>query len=530
MGFQARVIVWDLATMDIKYELVLHKKKIQSLCFSPGDKYLATLGGEDDNKLVLWDMATGEAICGSSAANDSANIVKFYNNDAERLVTAGKYHIRSWQVDRQNRKMRPSECKLGSIKRVVNTVCIDSEDKFIYAGTLSGDVVCINAETHLFRGIGPRKKPFGCGVREMTLVDDATLLVACGDGTLAVVGTERLSVRRKMSEIKGRITSLQLNKERDHFFVGTDKSTIHCVCFADFEHELRASAHYQPIHCAVFPPDTPSLFVTAANDIRVWNRKTLNELLRIQIPNIECRCVAVSTDGKMIVSGWTDGKIRANLPQSGRLMWAINNAHMGNINCVKITRDGSRVASAGDDGKVRVWKVSLESQILVASWKEHHGPVEHLELNEDDSAMISASHDGSCIVWDLTNYHRINALFAQNQFTSACYHPDQSQILTTGSDRKISWWCATDLEAIRITEGSDKAIVNALAISPDGEHFASCGGDEKIKLWRYDEGEVSHIGRGHSGAVTSVCIAPDARSIVSAGTECGIFIWDFPQN
>lgn len=56
MGFTARIIVWDLQTMKIKYELNLHKAKVQSLAFSPNGAYLASLGGEDDNKLILWDL------------------------------------------------------------------------------------------------------------------------------------------------------------------------------------------------------------------------------------------------------------------------------------------------------------------------------------------------------------------------------------------------------------------------------------------------------------------------------------------
>lgn len=46
-------------------------------------------------------------------------------------------------------------------------------------------------------------------------------------------------------------------------------------------------------------------------------------------------------DGKSIISGWTDGIIRAFLPQSGKLFWAIKNAHKsghkdyGGVLCLK---------------------------------------------------------------------------------------------------------------------------------------------------------------------------------------------------
>ena len=36
-------------------------------------------------------------------------------------------------------------------------------------------------------------------------------------------------------------------------------------------------------------------------------------------------------DGKSIISGWSDGKIRAFLPQSGKLMYAIQDAHIHGV-------------------------------------------------------------------------------------------------------------------------------------------------------------------------------------------------------
>jgi len=37
--------------------LKLHKVLIQSLSFSHDEKFLASLGGQDDNTLVIWDVS-----------------------------------------------------------------------------------------------------------------------------------------------------------------------------------------------------------------------------------------------------------------------------------------------------------------------------------------------------------------------------------------------------------------------------------------------------------------------------------------
>ena len=49
MGFKADVIVWDFEKGTIKHTLdPLHKVKVEALAFSPNDKYLVSLGGQDD--------------------------------------------------------------------------------------------------------------------------------------------------------------------------------------------------------------------------------------------------------------------------------------------------------------------------------------------------------------------------------------------------------------------------------------------------------------------------------------------------
>ncbi len=50
MGFKADVIVWDFERKTLYQKLTLHKVKVQALAFSPNDKFLVTLGGEDDGR------------------------------------------------------------------------------------------------------------------------------------------------------------------------------------------------------------------------------------------------------------------------------------------------------------------------------------------------------------------------------------------------------------------------------------------------------------------------------------------------
>jgi WD40 repeat protein len=109
------------------------------------------------------------------------------------------------------------------------------------------------------------------------------------------------------------------------------------------------------------------------------------------------------------------------------------------------------------------------------------------------------------------------------------YHPDESQLLTTGSDRKVCYWDCFDGQAIRMLDGSNSGEINALAITNEGEHFVSGGEDKIVKLWDYDEGISYFTGVGHSGGVTKIAISPNQKYIVTAGAEGAIFIWHMPE-
>lgn len=529
MGFPAPVIIWDLETYEVKQKLILHNGKVQDLCFSPGEKYLATLGGRDDNKLIVWDVETGEAICGSSAAKNTALTVQFLNNRDDMFISGGRENLRIWHFDLANRKIRPTDCQLGVLKRVIRSISIDENDEFLYAGTETGDVLKVSVDNSLFKLSGPAKKPFPQGAQVVMKTRLGNLVVGAGDGTIAVLNKDTFKIMRK-TKVAGGVTSMALNAAGDHFFVGTNSCNIYLVHLESFEYELRNTCHFSKINDIAYPRGYSELFATcSANDIRVWHARTRNELLRIQVPGLECLCITFMPDGKSIVSGWSDGKIRAFRPQTGKLMYAINDAHRDGVTSIACTSDCRNIVSGGEAGQVRVWEIGLYTQKMVASMKEHRGPVNSIKISSDDRKCVSASSDGSCIVWSLDSFIRDACFFASTQFKSVLYHPDQSQLLTTGTDRKLTYWDVVDGNAIRIIDGSQTAQINCLDITSEGAMFASGGGDKIVQVWGYDDGFHYFTGVGHSGDISSVRFSPDQKTIVSVGEEGAIFLWTAPE-
>lgn len=216
---------------------------------------------------------------------------------------------------------------MGQIKRVFTCCVIDPTDQFAYLGTKTGDIVEISLDRALFKRFGPVKRLFSQGINTVTLLANGDLIVGAGDGSIAKIGVKDMLVKSE-AKVMGAVTSVTPTADTTHFFCGTSKATIYWCDSDKINPELRNTCHYERINAIAFPYEYSELFATCSlNDIRVWNMKTRQELLRIEVPGLECFSVQFMADGKSIISGWNDGKIRAFLPQSGKLFYAINDAH-----------------------------------------------------------------------------------------------------------------------------------------------------------------------------------------------------------
>jgi len=203
---------------------------------------------------------------------------------------------------------------MGQIKRIFNCIVIDPNDKSAFLGTRTGDIIEINLERCLFKRIGPAKRLFSLGINVINLLANGDLLVGSGDGCIAKINSRDMLVKSE-SKIMGSVTSITLTADSTHFFAGTSKATIYWCNTDKINPELRNTCHFERINDIVFPSGYSELFATCSvADIRVWNASTRQELLRIEVPGLECHCISFMSDGKSILSGWNDGKVRAFMP------------------------------------------------------------------------------------------------------------------------------------------------------------------------------------------------------------------------
>ncbi|ELW53070.1 WD repeat-containing protein 16, partial [Tupaia chinensis] len=500
MGFKADIILWDYKKRELIARLSLHKGKIEALAFSPNDLYLVSLGGPDD----------------------------------------GSGTIRVWELDLPNRKIWPTECQTGQMKRIVMGIAMANDDSFFYLGTTTGDILKLNPKSKLLVDTGPAKDKFSLGVTAIRCLKMGDMLLGSGAGLLVFCKSPSYKTIKKI-QLQGGITSITLRGEGHQFFVGTEESHIYRVNFTDFKETLITTCHFEAVEDIVFPFGTSELFATCAKkDIRVWHTLSNRELLRITVPNMTCHGIDFMRDGKSIISAWGDGRIRAFAPETGRLMYVINSAHRIGVTAIATTSDCKRIISGGGEGEVRVWQIGCQTQKLEEALKEHKSSVSCIRVKRNNEECVTASTDGTCIIWDLVRLRRNQMILANTLFQCVCYHPEEFQIITSGTDRKVrapskrqtlsgSRQTSHEVEAKDVgsrvhtpwhSDGSEAQRYDTLEVPGGNDHL--------VKVWDYNEGEVTHVGVGHSGNITRIRISPGNQYIVSVSADGAILRWKYP--
>ncbi|CAL8328745.1 unnamed protein product [Lota lota] len=534
MGFKADIIIWDFAKRAIYARLPLHQAKVEALSFSPNDKYLVSLGGQDDGSIAVWNIEKKQAICGSPASAHSAGnclSIQYSNTDDNTFITAGNGTLRVWELDLLNRKVRPSECQTGQLKRIIKCIEIAEDDQYFFCGTTSGDILKVNMKTRLLNSCGPVKQKFSRGVNVLKIVQSDEILVGSGDGCLTLCSGANFKILKRV-QLEGAVTSIAMRGEGQQLLVGTDAAQMYRFSYTHLEDpELISSSHSSAVTAVAIPFGSSELFATCSkDDIRVWHVERSKELLRISVPNMTCNALDIMVDGRTIISAWNDGKIRVFAPESGRTLLVIDNAHSMGVTAIAGTRDCKKILSGGGEGQVRVWELQQGGcHRLLETMKEHKATVTDIQIKSNDKECVTASIDGACIIWDLVRYVRNQMVLANTLFRCVCYHPEEYQIITSGTDRKIGYWEVYDGAAIRELEGSQSGAINGMHISQDGRYFITGGDDKLVKVWSYTEGEVTHVGAGHSGSITCVRLCGSSRTLVTTSSDGAILRWRFPH-
>lgn len=354
------------------------------------------------------------------------------------------------------------------------------------------------------------------------------------------------------------------------------------------EHSPAFTGHSGPVYCVAFADEGRSV-VTGGYDRRllVWNPETLKpyvfrnleqgasvktapEYRELGGHSTSIRCLNVSSDGRLLLSGSQDNTLRLWDFTTGGVIQTFR-GHDSWIRGIAFGRDGRTLVSASQDATIRTWSIAGYAELRSIQGREldgHADAVLAAAFSPDQKLVVTASRDRTARTWDaatgstqqtFTEGHSFLASSARfydhgrklvtaavdntarlwdvatgtesarldrsGRAAAVAVSQDDRWIATGGDARQAQLWDAATGKRVRTFEGHQSE-VTAVAFSPDGTLLFTGDAKGHGRLWRVETGEVLHKLEGHTRRISAATFTPDGRRVLTASSDKTVSQWD----
>jgi WD40 repeat protein/beta-lactamase regulating signal transducer with metallopeptidase domain len=550
---------------------------LAGLLFSPDGRTLAARGG--DGSLILWAVATGKemhrikgqtqpdnrqpgavALRGRGEApgmaftpDGKALAVAMTEFKEQKSITSS---LKIWDV--------ASGKETGEIKGTegvpMSAVAFAPDGKVLAYGAVNSIYLC--------------EPDTGKEIRQIKVPDGVASLVFSPDG-------KALAVRGRSQQV--RLWETETGKEL--YQLGEDTLArlgggVVFALVASFGPETRNLA---------FSPDGKQIATASGSTVRLWDAATGKELPLTDGHQGALAAVALSADGKTVVSWGADRTVRRWEAATGKALGSFG-VPPGTTS-VSLSPDGKTVALANVDNSIRL--------VETATGKELHklaGPPNGtgaLAFAPDGRVLAARGGDNAIRLYDVARGSELRPITAQatdnpaygdvavvkarallggNSSAGLVFSPDGKLLASPGSSSSVvgargaagvgargaSGGARGTIDLYDVATGkvvrkieSAQPVAN-FAFSPDGRVLAAENADQSITLWEVASGkERAHQGKppvqpapptglvayrvvlaggpagfaAPAGPVT-LAYSPDGRALVARGPDRSVRVWD----
>ena len=241
-----------------------------------------------------------------------------------------------------------------------------------------------------------------------------------------------------------------------------------------------------------------------------------DDISKAAVADIFVSYVIVRTGGKVSSVSWASSKSSKALQ-----LLAATTSNAIEIYNIPIQPSSSKPKSASEDLDY--------ARTLSVDQPGHRSDIRSVSLSSDDRMLASASN-GSLKIWNLTTHSCIRTLDCGYALCSAFLPGDRIVLVGTKSGT-LELFDITTSTLISSVEDAHKGAVWSLRVHPDGKSVATGGADKAVKFWRFDvvrdeipgtKRTTSHLKLTHirtmllSDDVLALCFTPDGKHIAAS--------------
>jgi WD40 repeat protein len=473
--------VWDLESGQTLCTLQGHTASITAVAGTPDGR--CAVSASDDHTLRVWDLEscqTLRTLCTLQGHTASITAVAV-TPDGQRAVSASDDHtLRVWDL-KSCQTLRTLQGHTAS----VHAVAVTPDGRRAVSG--SSD----------------------CTLRVWDLDNGRTVYTPEGYTTLATALAVTPDGRRVVSASHDHTLRVwDLESGQTLCTLQGHTASIHAVALTP-DGRRAVSASDEPalrlwdlesgrVLCIVKPsptkPETLAItpdghrVVLVSGGIAIFDKNMWlfdperDQTLREMCQNIGPQCVtalALTPDGRRVLSGWSEGMLRVLDLESGQVLltllghaapsqlgpWGVRPSVPGHVTAVAVTPDGCRALSGSADKTLRMY--DLKTGYMLCWFEGHTARVTALAVTPDGRRAVSASDDHTLRVWDLQSRQILHTLKGHtDSVTTLALTFDGHRALSGSADNTLRMW---ELDGgAEITSFVGEAQISTCAFGPDG--------------------------------------------------------------
>ncbi|KAJ6566194.1 WD40-repeat-containing domain protein [Mycena capillaripes] len=317
-----------------------------------------------------------------------------------------------------------------------------------------------------------------------------------------------------------------------------DLETRSMVCQLDTGYKIRTpvetygGTNNNKLLSAAFSSDGNQI-IAACNDgqVRIWDVKS-REASFDQFRGHTQLAKTIATSGKNAVSRALQSPWEARSVKPVKIVKpVVFEGHIEDVTCIAVSPDGKCIVSGSDDTTVRIWSVENESMVG-QPLRGHTKYVSAVTFSPDGKRIISASGDHTLRIWDVEDEAREEKALDQpsedhTNWVSVALSPNGKYIGCGSVDGTICVWDLESGDPPKKLCKSHTGLVSSLAFSPDGKHIVSGSHDKTVRIWDVKTGKpIAKPFTGHFFPINVVAFSPDSQYIVSAQQDTSLHLQD----
>jgi WD40 repeat protein len=176
----------------------------------------------------------------------------------------------------------------------------------------------------------------------------------------------------------------------------------------------------------------------------------------------------------------------------------------------------------------------------IRAFAGHQGPVRSVAVNPNQQQIATGGSDKKLILWNINDPAKPQYIITTpSEVVQIGYSKDQKKLLAAGSDNLIRGYTPElpnpppaqppSQDPIQVTDGHPAA-VTSLAFLADNRTALSAGADGTVKGWMAALGAATATLTGHQSQVYAVALHPTKPLLASASNDKTVKFWNLENN